>query len=395
MTDIPALEAQLYMQVARRLPVTLARGEGTRVWDTDGKEYLDFVAGISTCTFGHADPGLVAAITEQASKLIHTSNIFYTEPQIELAQLLIDNSPLDRVFFSNSGTEAVEGALKLARKWGRTRRDGAYEIIATNNGFHGRTMGAVTATGTAAYREPFEPLVGGIVHVDFDDVEAIQAATTAQTAAVLLEPIQAEGGINVPGEGYLRGVRTWCDEQNLLLILDEVQVGMGRTGTLWAHEQAGIEPDIMTSAKGLGGGVPVSALLAKEHAAVFEPGDHGTTFGGQPLATAAAAYVARRVIEGNTLQNVRARGDQATSRLAGLGEQHAVVQGVRGRGLLLGLELAEPIAGDVVMAALRRGALLNPVRPNVVRLMPPLNVSAEEVDRCVDIIDAALTEVTA
>ena len=395
MTDIPTLEAQLYMQVARRLPVTLVRGEGTRVWDTDGKEYLDFVAGISTCTFGHADPGLVAAITEQAGKLIHTSNIFYTEPQIELAQLLIDNSPLDRVFFSNSGTEAIESALKLARKWGRTRRDGAYEIIATNNGFHGRTMGAVTATGTAAYREPFEPLVPGIVHVDFDDVEAIQGATTTQTAAVLLEPIQAEGGINVPGDGYLRGVREWCDEQGLLLILDEVQVGMGRTGTLWAHEQAGIEPDVMTSAKALGGGVPVSAVLAKEHAAVFETGDHGTTFGGQPLATAAAAYVARRVIEGDTLPNVRARGDQAASRLAGLGERHPVVRGVRGRGLLLGLELAEPIAADVVMASLRGGALLNPVRPDVVRLMPPLNVSAEEVDRCVEIIDAALTEVTA
>ena len=395
MTDIPTLEAQLFMQVARRLPVTLVRGEGTRVWDADGKEYLDFVAGISTCTFGHADPGLVAAISEQAGKLIHVSNIFYTEPQIELAQLLIDHSPLDRVFFANSGAEANEGALKLARKWGRTRRDGAYEIIVTQNGFHGRTMGAVAATGTAAYREPFEPLVPGFVHVDFDDVEAIQAATSAQTAAVMLEPIQAEGGINVPGDGYLRAVREWCDDQNLLLILDEVQVGMGRTGTLWAHEQAGIEPDIMTSAKALGGGVPVSAVLAKEHAAVFEPGDHGTTFGGQPLATAAAAYVARRVIEGETLQNVRARGEQAASRLAGLGEKHPVVCGVRGRGLLIGLELAEPIAADVVMAALRGGALLNPVRPDVVRLMPPLNVSAEEVDRCVEIIDAALSEVTA
>ena len=395
MTDTQTLEAQLFMQVARRLPVTLVRGQGTRVWDVDGKEYLDFVAGISTCTFGHADPGVVAAITEQAGKLIHTSNIFYTEPQIELAQLLIDNSPLDRVFFSNSGSEAVEGAMKLARKWGRVHRDGAYEIIATHNGFHGRTMGAVTATGTAAYREPFEPLVPGILHVDFDDVEAIQAATTPQTVAVLLEPIQAEGGIIVPGDGYLRGIRKWCDEQNILLILDEVQVGMGRTGTLWAHEQAGIEPDIMTSAKALGGGVPISAVLAKEHAAAFEPGDHGTTFGGQPLTTAVAAHVVRRVIEGDTLQNVRERGAQATSRLTALGEKHAAVRGVRGRGLLLGLELAEPIAVDVVMAALRGGALLNAVRPDVVRLMPPLNVSAEEVDRCVDIIDAALTEVTA
>ena len=394
MTDIPTLEAKLYMQVARRLPVTLVRGEGTRVWDSDGKEYLDFVAGISTNTFGHADPGLVAAISEQAGKLIHCSNIFYSEPQIELAQLLIDHSPLDRVFFANSGAEANEPALKLARKWGRLHKGGAYEVIVTHNAFHGRTMATVAATGTPSYREPFEPLVPGFVHVDFDDVEAIQATTTAQTTAVMLEPIQAEGGIIVPADDYLRRVRDWCDEQNMLLILDEIQTGMGRTGTLWAHEQAGIEPDIMTSAKALGGGLPVSAVLAKEHAAVFEPGDHGTTFGGQPLATAAAAHVLRRVVESDIMENVRARGQQAASRLAALGEKHSVVSGVRGRGLLLGLELADQIAPDVVMASLARGALLNPVRPDVVRLMPPLTVSAEEVDSCVDIIDAALAEVT-
>ena len=233
------------------------------------------------------------------------------------------------------------------------------------------------------------------MHVDFNDIEALQAATSPQTAAVLLEPIQGEGGIIVPSDDYLRNIRAWCDEQNLLLILDEIQVGIGRTGTLWAHEQTGIEPDIMTSAKALGGGLPVSAVLAKEHAAVFEPGDHGTTFGGQPLATAGAAYVLRRVIESDILENVRARGDQAASRLAGLGEKHSVVRGVRGRGLLIGLELSEAIAPDVVMAALARGALLNPVRPDVVRLMPPLTVSAEEIDRCVDIIDAAIAEVTA
>ena len=395
MTDTQALEAQLYMQAARRLPLTLVRGEGTRVWDDEGKEYLDFVAGIASCTFGHSDPELAAVISKQASTLIHVSNIFYTEPQIELAQLLIDHSPMDRVFFANSGAEANEAALKLARKWGRTQRGGAHEIIVTQNGFHGRTMATVAATGTPAYREPFEPLVPGFVYVDFDDVEAIQAATGAQTAAVMLEPIQGEGGINVPGDNYLRAVRAWCDEQNMLLILDEVQVGMGRTGTLWAHEQMGIEPDIMTSAKALGGGVPVAAMMAKEHASVFEPGDHGSTFGGQPLATAAAAHVLRRVIEGDTLANVRARGEQLAARLMGLGEKHAAVRGVRGRGLLVGLELNEAIAPAVVVESMHRGALLNPVRPDVVRLMPPLNVSAEEIDSVVDIIDAALTEVTA
>ena len=392
---IQALEAQLYMQAARRLPVTLVRGEGTRVWDIDGKEYLDFVAGISTNIFGHADPGLVQAISEQAGKLIHCSNIFYSEPQIELAQMLIDNSPMDRVFFANSGAEANEGALKLARKWGRVRKNGAHEIIVMHNGFLGRTMATVAATGTPAYREPFEPLVPGFIHVDFDDIEAVQAATTPRTAAVMVEPIQAEGGILVPGDDYLRKLREWCDEQQMLLILDEIQVGMGRTGTLWAHEQAGIEPDVMTSAKALGGGLPIGALLAKEHANVFEPGDHGSTFGGQPLATAAAAHVLRRVLEGDILQNVRARGDQAARALTALGEKHAVVKGVRGRGLLIGLELNEAIAGDVVVASMHAGLLLNPVRPDVVRLMPPLTVSADEIDRCVEIIDGAIAEVTA
>lgn len=393
--EIQALEAQLYMQAARRLPVTLVRGEGTRVWDSDGKEYLDFVAGISTNTFGHADPGLAQAISEQAGTLIHCSNIFFSEPQIELAQLLIDNSPMDRVFFANSGAEANEGALKLARKWGRVRKNGAGEIIVTHNGFLGRTMATVAATGTPAYREPFEPLVPGFVHVDFDDIEAVQAATSPQTAAVMVEPIQAEGGIIVPSDDYLRKLREWCDEQQMLLMLDEIQVGMGRTGTLWAHEQAGIEPDVMTSAKALGGGVPIGALLCKESANVFEPGDHGSTFGGQPLATAAAAYVVRRVLESDILGNVGERGAQAARALGALGEKHSVVRGVRGRGLLIGLELNEAIAPDVVVNSVGRGLLLNPVRPDVVRLMPPLNVSAEEVDRCVEIIDAAISEVTA
>ena len=393
--EIQALEAQLYMQAARRLPVTLVRGEGTRVWDSDGKEYLDFVAGISTNTFGHADPGLAQAISEQAGTLIHCSNIFFSEPQIELAQLLIDNSPMDRVFFANSGAEANEGALKLARKWGRVRKNGAGEIIVTHNGFLGRTMATVAATGTPAYREPFEPLVPGFVHVDFDDIEAVQAATSPQTAAVMVEPIQAEGGIIVPSDDYLRKLREWCDEQQMLLMLDEIQVGMGRTGTLWAHEQAGIEPDVMTSAKALGGGVPIGALLCKESANVFEPGDHGSTFGGQPLATAAAAYVLRRVLESDILGNVRERGAQAAAALGALGEKHSVVRGVRGRGLLIGLELNDAIAPDVVVNSVGRGLLLNPVRPDVVRLMPPLNVSAEEIDRCVEIIDAAISEVTA
>ena len=375
--------------------MTLVRGEGTRVWDEDGTPYLDFVAGIATTALGHAERGLAEVIAKQAQTLIHVSNFFYSQPQIELAELLVQHSPLDRVFFANSGAEANEGAIKLARKWGKLHRDGAFEIITTHHSFHGRTMAALSATGTPRYREPFAPELPGFVFVDYDDADAIRAATTDRTVAVLLEPVQGEGGVNVPAEDYLRRVRAWCDERNLLLILDEVQTGVGRLGTLWGYEPSGIEPDIMTLAKGLAGGVPIGCLLAKEHASVFEPGDHGSTFGGNPLATAAGAYVLRRVAEGGVLANVRERGEQLAQRLAGLEDRHPIVRGVRGRGLLRGLELREEIAADVVNAALRLGLLSNPVRPDIVRFMPPLTVTAEEIDRAVDIIEQALTEVAA
>ncbi len=394
MSDIQEREAALYMQAGRRLPVTLVRGEGARVWDEDGKEYLDFIAGIAATSLGHADPELADVIAEQARTLIHVSNIFYTQPQIELAELLVANSCMDRVFFSNSGAEANEAAIKLARKWGNLHRDGAFEIISTNNSFHGRTMATVSATGTAAYREPFGPQLPGFVFVDYDDIDAIKAATTARTVAILLEPVQGEGGVNVPAAGYLQQVRAWCDERELLLILDEIQTGVGRTGTLWAYEQAGVEPDIMTLAKGLGGGVPIGCVLAREHAAVFEPGDHGSTFGGNPLATAAGTHVMRRLIEGGVMDNVKARSEQLAQRLESLADRHDAVAGQRGAGLLRALVLKDEVAGDVAGAALRRGLLVNPVRPNAVRFMPALTVSEDEVDRAVTIIEEALDEVT-
>ena len=393
MGDIPAREAKVYMQAARRVPITLVRGQGTHVWDDTGKEYLDFVAGIAVVSLGHAHAGLAETIARQAHTLITVSNIFYTEPQIELAELLTEHSALDRVFFANSGAEANEGAIKLARKWGNIHKQGAFEIISTNNSFHGRTMATVSATGTPRYREPFGPQLPGFVFVDYNDIDALRAATTARTCAVMLEPIQGEGGVNVPHQDYLRNVRAWCDEQHILLILDEVQTGMGRTGTLWAYEQAGIEPDIMTSAKGLGGGVPIGALLAKEHASVFEPGDHGNTFGGNPLATAAGVYVLRQLLEGGVLENVRARSEQLRQRLAGLADRNEAVQGVRGAGLLLGVELNREIAGDVVMAGVQRGILLNPVRPDVVRMMPPLTITEEDVDRGVELLELAIRDV--
>ena len=395
MSDIQAREAELYMQAGRRLPVTLVRGEGTRVWDEDGKQYLDFVAGIAVTSLGHSDADLAEVIAEQARTLVHVSNIFYSVPQIELAELLIGNSCFDRVFFANSGAEANEAAIKLARKWGQQHKDGGFEIISTNDSFHGRTLTTVSATGTPRYREPFGPPVPGFVFVDYDDVDALRAATNDRTVAVLLEPLQGEGGINVPAADYLRRVREWCDERNLLLIVDEIQTGVGRTGTLWAYERAGVEPDIMTLAKGLAGGVPIGCALAKEHASVFEPGDHGSTFGGNPLATAAGSHVMRRLVEGGLLANVDERGDQLTRQLAGLEDRHEVVQGVRGHGLLRGLELRDEIAADIVTAALAKGLLVNPVRPNVVRFMPPLTVTAEDIDEAVDIIDAVLAELGA
>ncbi|MDO9445463.1 MAG: aspartate aminotransferase family protein, partial [Dehalococcoidia bacterium] len=348
MGDIPAREARVHMQMFRRLPVTLVRGERTRVWDDAGRSYLDFVAGIAVDTLGHGHPGLADTIAHQARTLMHVSNLFYSEPQVALAEILVDHSALDQVFFCNSGAEANEGAIKLARKWGIQHRNGAYEIISTNNSFHGRTLATVAATGTPRYREPFGPQLPGFVFVDYDDLDAIKTATTDRTCAVLLEPIQGEGGVNVPAADYLRGVREWCDSQGILLILDEVQTGCGRTGTLWAYEQAGVEPDIMTLAKGLGGGVPIGAVLAKNHCAVFEPGDHGSTFGGNPLATAAAAYVLQQVIEGGVLENAAARGEQLERRLAAIEDRSELAAGQRGAGLLRALVLHRDVAGEVV-----------------------------------------------
>lgn len=393
MGDIPAREARVHMQMFRRLPVTLVRGEGTRVWDDAGRSYLDFVAGIAVDTLGHGHPGLADTIAHQARTLMHVSNLFYSEPQVALAEILVDHSALDQVFFCNSGAEANEGAIKLARKWGIQHRNGAYEIISTNNSFHGRTLATVAATGTPRYREPFGPQLPGFVFVDYDDLDAIKTATTDRTCAVLLEPIQGEGGVNVPAADYLRGVREWCDSQGILLILDEVQTGCGRTGTLWAYEQAGVEPDIMTLAKGLGGGVPIGAVLAKNHCAVFEPGDHGSTFGGNPLATAAAAYVLQQVIEGGVLENAAARGEQLERRLAAIEDRSELAAGQRGAGLLRALVLHRDVAGEVVTRALAHGLILNPVRPNTVRFMPPLTVTAEEIDQATAIVEQVLAEI--
>ncbi len=390
MTDWQQLENRYLFSTFKRQPVTLVRGQGVRVWDDDGREYLDFVAGIAAVSLGHCHPTVVSALAEQSSALIHVSNLVYSVPQLRLAQLLVENSCLDRVFLCNSGAEAIEGAVKLARKWGKEKRDGAYEVICTDNAFHGRTLATLTASGTEKYKLPYLPLPPGFVHVPFDDVEAIRKATSAKTCAVLVEPIQGEGGVNVPSDDYLRRLRAWCDEAGILLILDEVQTGIGRTGSLFAYQQYGAEPDIMTLAKGLAGGVPIGALLAKEHCAVFAPGDHGSTFGGNPLCTHVGYSVLKYVIDNDIPGQVAKKGQHLERRLRSLADRHPIVTEVRGRGLLWAIELDGEVAEQAVGMCREEGLIANNVKPTALRLMPPLVVSEEELDRAVEIVDKVL-----
>ena len=390
MTDWQQLESRYLFSTFKRQPVTLVRGQGVRVWDDDGREYLDFVAGIAAVSLGHCHPTVVSALAEQSSALIHVSNLVYSVPQLRLAQLLVENSCLDRVFLCNSGAEAIEGAVKLARKWGKEKRDGAYEVICTDNAFHGRTLATLTASGTEKYKLPYLPLPPGFVHVPFDDVEAIRKATSAKTCAVLVEPIQGEGGVNVPSDDYLRRLRAWCDEAGILLILDEVQTGIGRTGSLFAYQQYGAEPDIMTLAKGLAGGVPIGALLAKEHCAVFAPGDHGSTFGGNPLCTHVGYSVLKYVIDNDIPGQVAKKGQHLERRLRSLADRHPIVTEVRGRGLLWAIELDGEVAEQAVGMCREEGLIANNVKPTALRLMPPLVVSEEELDRAVEIVDKVL-----
>ena len=389
-TDWIALEKQYYAFTVRRQPVVLVRGQGIRAWDVNGKEYLDFTAGWAVNNLGHCHPAMVEAIQEQAAILIQTSNQFYTIPQLQLAKLLIDNSCLDKVFFGNSGAEAVEGALKLSRKYGKKNRDGAYEVITAYNSFHGRTLTALAATGQPHYQEPFQPLIPGFGHVEYNNVEAIISATTEKTAAVMLEPVQGEGGVNIPSDDYLKRVREWCDEQGLLLILDEVQTGMGRLGSLFGYEEYGVEPDVMVLAKGLGGGVPIGAFLSKDYCMALEPGDHGTTFGGNPLTNAAAYASTRYIIEHDLPANARAMGQRLVQRLEELRSRFSFISQVRGKGLLIALEFDGEIAAKALSLCNEAGVLFNMVKPNALRLMPPLTITPEEADEGVARLEKAL-----
>ena len=388
-----AKEQKYYAQTVRRQPVVIVKGEGSRVWDADGKEYLDFVAGWAVDNLGHSHPVITQAIVEQAGTLLQTSNQFYTVPQIQLAELLVENSCLDQVFFGNSGAEANEGALKLAKRYGKLNRDGAYEVITALNSFHGRTATTVAATGQPHYQENFLPLQPGFVHVDFNDVEAIMNATTDKTAAIMLEPVQGEGGVNIPDEDYLIRVRQWCDQNNLLLILDEVQTGMGRLGSLFGYQEYNVEPDVITLAKGLGFGVPIGAFMSKASAMALVPGDHGSTFGGNALTTAAAYAGTKFLIDNNIPAHVKQMETHLLDRLNVLKASFSFITEVRGKGLLTAMFFDSDISAQVLTNANAAGILLNGVRPNAVRFMPPLNITPEEIDEGIGRLEEALKKI--
>ncbi len=395
MTNWRERESRVFMTTGRRVPVVFVRGEGSYVWDDEGKRYLDFFQGIAANSLGHCHPVVVKALQEQAATLIHVSNVYYSLPQIQAAELLIDNSCFDKIYFQNSGTESNEAAIKLARKWGKERKNGAFEIITADDSFHGRTLAAVTATGTARYSDPFGPLPPGFLHVPFNDIEALQNATTPQTCAIMIEPIQGEGGINVPNPSFLPAVRAWCDSQNILMIVDEVQTGMCRTGPLFAYQGMDFEPDVMTLAKGLGSGVPIGAILAKEHAAVFTPGDHGSTVSGNPLATAAAYAITKFMLENDMPSQVEKSSAYLIGKLEALAKTQPAISGVRGKGLLLALALNKDIAERVVLESMADGLIVNNVRPNAIRMAPSLTVTTAEIDQAVSILEKAVARAAA
>ena len=392
--EIIAQAEQYLMRTYSRFPLALVRGAGVYVWDAAGNRYLDFVSGLAVNALGHCHPRVVTAVRAQAGRLLHVSNLYHLELQVQLARLLVENSALDRVFFCNSGAEAVEAAIKLARKYAKKRYGPErYEIITALNSFHGRTLAAITATGQPKYQQGFEPLPAGFRYVPFNDLGALREAVGAHTCAVMLEPVQGEGGVNVADAGYLRGVRALCDEQGLLLILDEVQTGIGRTGRFFAHQHYGITPDIMTLAKALGGGFPIGAMLAREEAAAgFGPGDHASTFGGNPLACAAALATVGTILEDSFLEQVNRAAAHFRSRLAELQDRFPVIREVRGLGLLVGVELSAPVGRAVLERCRERGLLVNGIGDHVLRFLPPLIVTETELDAAVDILTAAVAD---
>lgn len=391
MIDWQELAEKFYMKTFKRIPLTIVKGRGAVVWDDKGNEYLDFVGGWAVNSLGHAHPVIANAVTEQVNTLIHTSNQFYTIPQVKLAELLIKNSCLDEIFFCNSGAEANEGAVKLARRYGALKLNGAYEVITTFESFHGRTLAMVAATGQQKHQEPYQPVPDGFKNVPYNDIEAIKQATSEKTCGIMLEPVQGEGGVNLPHKSYLKQVMEWCHKNGMLFILDEIQTGIGRTGTLFAYQQYDVEPDIMTLAKGLAGGLPIGAILAKKPASVFQAGEHGSTFGGNPVTCAAGYATLKYVIENNIPDRVLTVGAYLLGHLNSLKEKYHFVVDVRGIGLLIAMEFNKEIAEKVVLDCLKAGLLINRVKPAAIRFMPPLIINEQDADRAVNILDSVLS----
>ncbi len=387
--DWAALERKYYQHTFNR-SLVMERGEGVRVWDANGTVYLDLVAGIATNVLGHAHPAVVRAIQQQATQLIHVSNLYINERQVELAEQLYNVSGGMRSFFSNSGAEANEGAIKLARKYGRLNRNGAYEIISMDRYFHGRTLATTAATGQKKYQDTWRPLPDGFKQVPFADFDALKAAVSNKTIGILIEAVQGEGGIYPASTEYMQQVRAFCDEQNLILICDEVQAGMGRTGKFFSWEHMGIRPDITTMAKGLAGGVPIGAMLAGDRADIFEPGDHGTTFGGNPIACAAGVATVRTIIEQDLLTHATEMGNYLGGKIDELAKKHSIITGTRGLGLMRAFDLAEPRAQDIMDRALERGLLITNAGPSTIRMVPPLILRGSDVDEAIEKLDEAL-----
>jgi acetylornithine/N-succinyldiaminopimelate aminotransferase len=391
--DWVALEHKYYQGTFKRQPLTLVRGEGTRVWDSDGKVLLDFVAGIAVNVLGHCHPAIIKAVQEQVTQLVHVSNLYYNTRQIELAELLGIQSNGMRSFFSNSGAEANEGAMKLARKFGRMHKDGAFEIISMENSFHGRTLATTAATGQAYYQATWVPIPDGFKQVPFNNLEALKAATSKKTVAILLEAVQGEGGIWTANKEYIQGVRQWCDEQNLVMICDEVQAGMGRTGKFFSWENFDVVPDVVTMAKGLAGGVPIGAMLTGPRTDIFTAGDHGTTFGGNPIACAAGIATITTILEENLMENAAKMGDYWHSKLEAFCEKYHFIDSPRGIGLMRAVNVQHDLAPTIVQQALEHGLLLNNLGTSTLRMIPPLNLKAEEIDEAAELLDRALTDV--
>ncbi len=389
--EIIELTQKFIMNTYNRLPLSLVKGKGSYAWDAEGKKYLDFFSGLAVNNLGHSHPRVLAALSKQAKKLIHVSNLFYTEPQAKLAELLVRHSFGDKVFFCNSGAEANEAAVKLARKYAKKKfGTSRFEVITMTGSFHGRTLAMITATGQQKYQKGFEPLMPGFRYAEYGDIDSLERTISEATCAVMIEPIQGEGGVRIPPAGYLKAVRELCDRKGLLLILDEVQVGMGRTGKLFAHQHEGIEPDMMTLAKALASGLPIGALVAKGSVAeAFEPGDHAATFGGNPLVTAVGVATIETLLKDKLVKQAQLLGKYFLNRLEKMKKKCPSIQTVRGRGFIIAVDLDQP-ARPVVLKCLEKGLLINAVQEQTLRILPPLTVKKNEIDEGLQVLEKTL-----